>query len=1131
MEQIRSRRSRDKAEETEKELPAEVVVAGEGSRGRSRELDASLEQEQEDAAMLVPHSSFADGPQQMEVVARAGTSITVENQPVKEKFRWKIEDFSSLNFDEEHYSDIFAGGGFLWRMLIVKDRSFLSMYLEVADSVILPYKWSICAQFSLALICIEDEKKTFAYLGKDVVLDEICVSDSFTLSESETDHQFKARASRHGFRRFILTGQLYNRDTGYIVEDTLIVEAKVAVKAVYDSKKETGYVGLKEKRGTRYMNSLLQTLYHIPCFRKVVYQIPTTENDMQSECTPLALQSLFYRVQNGDNSVAMKELRKYFVFKKHDVLEFNSVLFQMLEDKMKGTVVEGSVRRLFEGHYVDKCMNEVSFYGIRLDVKGCRDVFASIDKFVKDECLEDSNKACDEQRGLQRIDHYEYPLHLNLGKYLSHKNQGVDDIYTLHSVLVHGFLWERGPHYALIRPTLSDQWCFKFDDERVTKADMKMALEEQYGGMEQTKSDSRYTPFDSIMHTIAYMLVYIRERDKEKIFCDMDEKDIAKNIRLGHSLWKREQEKKEQEKKEKAEADCITIIKVAKDEDLREQIGRDIYFDLVDHDKLLSFSILKVMPFIDFKEYVAKEFRIPVMFQRFWLWAKRKNNTYRPSRPLTSQEEQLSVGRLRELSSKEHNAELKLFLEVVPNQYILDAILLFFKLYDPEKEELRYVGSLFVYGSDRPVDILTELNDMAGFGAKEEIELYEEVEFKPRVKCEHINKELTFQSKQIIDGDIICFQKSSALKSSKQYQYPDVPSFLKYVGSSQKVYFRRLKKPEEDCFLLVLASFCTYDNIVKKVAVKLCSVDPSKIRLTSHNCLNHRPYPQPIVYSAVECLAEMLFCGEQISNILYYEVLDTLPKLIGLHTRAVALHSPLKDEPISTDVEKLRSQRNEFYVSLFLTSLDHTLKGHLLAGETIPTLNENFSRLQRMGHSAKSKSLSKDNSAFSDGCGRGRSYGGGCGSGGHSNAGQQGDHPPRQCSYCGKPNHTIDTCWAKHGKPEWAKQLANHAYFDDGSDTIPPSDSKSGPPTSDGSTSNLHDEDLHTRKTISGGREKDGLYYLSSAAPTASTATTTVDGVSAFQWHYRNCRAYLATLKKKSDETPKEGIQSDKKIG
>lgn len=38
---------------------------------------------------------------------------------------------------------------------------------------------------------------------------------------------------------------------------------------------------------------------------------------------------------------------------------------------------------------------------------------------------------------------------------------------------------------------------------------------------------------------------------------------------------------------------------------------------------------------------------------------------------------------------------------------------------------VRYVGRLFVKGSGKPVEILPKLNEMAGFSADEEIELYE----------------------------------------------------------------------------------------------------------------------------------------------------------------------------------------------------------------------------------------------------------------------------------------------------------------------------------------------------------------------------------------------------------------------
>lgn len=101
---------------------------------------------------------------------------------------------------------------------------------------------------------------------------KFCVID--TLFSAETQHQFNARESDWGFTSFMPLGELYDLSRGFLVNDTCVVEADVAVRKVadywsHDSKKETGYVGLKNQGATCYMNSLLQTLYHIPYFRKV----------------------------------------------------------------------------------------------------------------------------------------------------------------------------------------------------------------------------------------------------------------------------------------------------------------------------------------------------------------------------------------------------------------------------------------------------------------------------------------------------------------------------------------------------------------------------------------------------------------------------------------------------------------------------------------------------------------------------------------------------------------------------------------------------------------------------------------------------------------------------------------------
>lgn len=128
----------------------------------------------------------------------------------------------------------------------------------------------------------------------------------------------------------------------------------------YDSRKETGYVGIKNQGATCYMNSLLQSLYCTNSFRKAVYQIPT-DSDKPTESVPLALQRCFYNLQYSDLPIGKlpwqlllrfdsldfmtgtTELTKSFgwdsleAFRQHDVQEFNRVLQDRLEEKMKAS--------------------------------------------------------------------------------------------------------------------------------------------------------------------------------------------------------------------------------------------------------------------------------------------------------------------------------------------------------------------------------------------------------------------------------------------------------------------------------------------------------------------------------------------------------------------------------------------------------------------------------------------------------------------------------------------------------------------------------------------------------------------------------------------------------------------------
>lgn len=112
-----------------------------------------------------------------------------------------------------------------------------------------------------------------------------------------------------------------------------------------------------------------------------------TESDDSSKSVALALQRVFHELQFLDKPVGTKKLTKSFgwetldSFMQHDVQEFLRVLLDKLESKMKGTCVEGTVPKLFEGKMISfiKCKDidytssrQETFYDIQLNIKGKR---------------------------------------------------------------------------------------------------------------------------------------------------------------------------------------------------------------------------------------------------------------------------------------------------------------------------------------------------------------------------------------------------------------------------------------------------------------------------------------------------------------------------------------------------------------------------------------------------------------------------------------------------------------------------------------------------------------------------------------------------------------------------------------
>lgn len=359
----------------------------------------------------------------------------------------------------------------------------------------------------------------------------------------DTSHTFRDRESDWGFCEFAPFKLL---QAGMHADEHMNVVIKVVIRlddsfdamthnGSYDSRKETGYVGFKNQGATCYMNSLLQTLFMLDAFRKAVYEMPLTDMENDSDMA-YALQKVFYELQFSPSVVRTKKLTESFgwettdAFTQHDVQELNRILCDHLEEKMKKIAPDrpNTIQQLFQGkllNYIEcvdvdfKSTREETFYDLSLNVKGCRNIIESFEKYTEVEMMDGDNKyradGFDDlqaakkgvkflklppvlQLHLKRFeydfardamvkinDRYEFDTEIDLSPYVD-KSDGSDK-YLLHSVLVHIGDVNGGHYHAFIRPQLEDRpgqqpnrW-LKFDDELVTIASEESAVCENFG--------------------------------------------------------------------------------------------------------------------------------------------------------------------------------------------------------------------------------------------------------------------------------------------------------------------------------------------------------------------------------------------------------------------------------------------------------------------------------------------------------------------------------------------------------------------------------------------------------------------------------------------------------------------------
>ena len=623
----------------------------------------------------------------------------------------------------------------------------------------------------------------------------------------------------------------------------------------YNSKRVTGHVGLANQGATCYMNSLLQSLYSTNSFRRLIYGIPT-EKDVPSESSALALQRIFWRLQFGDLPVSTAELTTAFgwdtmeAFIQSDVQEFSRILMDELERRAKGTAVEGDLERLFVGKVrnVIRCTNvsfqstrTESFYDLQLTIKGMRTLKESFDNYVKAETLEGDNKYRAEGHGLQdaqrfvefeafppvlhlhleryafdpRVmgtvkinDRLEFPRRIALDCYLAPDSpqQGQPQDFLLHAVFVHSGDSHGGHYYVYIcdDPRKENPRWLRFDDTKVIPATAREAMDDTFGGEETvdepqseaaviTRSALRSREKHRKYFTNAYMLVYIREADADRILAETREAEIPPHI--GRNV-RTEDETVAARRLEKQQQLMTVRAHILTDANMAEYGGFDLYNldnrNLPQSEGLLVLRARRDEPLRALRAQVATQLNEPEERIRLWTFSYRRNKTVRLDEPVAVPDLDLPVSTFVARLSH-HSHHFVLYAEVLADGPTgaapPETKLVFFKFYDPEHGVLKPVGKLYIRNSDRPNDLLPALREMIGLPSRSTAPLifYEEV--KP-TRVDAISPHKTFEELQIISGDIVCFQLAEPILDPKSATMPKAADYYRAIASCICVEFR-----------------------------------------------------------------------------------------------------------------------------------------------------------------------------------------------------------------------------------------------------------------------------------------------------------------------------------------------------
>jgi hypothetical protein len=285
------------------------------------------------------------------------------------------------------------------------------------------------------------------------------------------------------------------------------------------------YIGLPNEGATCYLNSILQALFHLPIFRRSIFETVVDDLPEQQAGIIMALQDLFLGMQRKARGINTRRLTSAFgwswqaVHRPEDAEEFYRFLLGHL--KKNSLNLFEIVRRMTAGDtglYSDEIL-----YSLQLIVKNTLSVQESFERMISPEIVGESFRTFmfvrlpmililtlerfafnEEEHRYQKLNsYYEFPEFLDLSRFapLCPHSQ-----YELASVLVHSGNMNIGHYIVYSRPTPENQW-YEFNDKAVRQVDRATVLDGNFGGRTIPSS--------------AYLLVYVQQSARHSIFCEI----------------------------------------------------------------------------------------------------------------------------------------------------------------------------------------------------------------------------------------------------------------------------------------------------------------------------------------------------------------------------------------------------------------------------------------------------------------------------------------------------------------------------------------------------------------------------------------------------------------------------------